>query len=96
MSGTQQLPLSKEQQIEERAKIIENGRGVELLVLHKFPFLEDGRCAIGDSFFYNYQRNKFELEYKGNLFKIDNNVSADEIIKIVRQKISEVDLQLSY
>ena len=96
MSEIPQLPLSKEQQIAERTEKINNGSKVELLVLHTFSFLEDGRCAIGDSFFYNYQRNKFELEYKRNLFMIDNNISASEIVEIVRQKISEVDLQLSY
>jgi hypothetical protein len=87
---------SKEMREKARMDAIEIGYGIVLSVLCIFTFLADGRCTVGDSFFYNYQRNKFELEYKGNLFKIDNNVSADEIIEIVRQKISEVDLQLSY
>lgn len=94
--STTAIEPSKEMREKARIEAIEIGYGIVLSILCIFPFLTDGRCTVEDSFFYDYQRNKFELEYKGNLFKIDNNISTAEIIEIVRQKISEVDLQLSY
>lgn len=83
------VELSKADREMKRMEEYEKGNNTVDSVIHVFPFLKDGRCAIGDSFCYN--RGRFELDYKGYIFSIDNNISTSEIIEIVRQKINEFD-----